>query len=86
MRQVLHAFLVHVGGQTSSSLLQLGQKDNGRKKMRKSEGRKRGRENGRYVRAESEEGVTLIPEWEGKKLHTHTHTHLVLPVSALYLS
>lgn len=36
--------------------------------------------------------MTLIPEWEGKKLHslihTHTrrHTHLVLPVSALYLS
>lgn len=43
--------------------------------------RKRGRENGRYVRAQSEEGVTLIPEWERKsyalkraRAHMHTHT------------
>ncbi len=52
------------------------------RRVKRKIGRCRGTE--RLRQRQSEEGVTLIPEWEGKKVtetctHTHTHTHTLAP-------
>lgn len=67
-------------------MLKLGQQGTARKKRQSRA--KRQKWEGTEKKKESEKGVTLIPEWERKKLNTqtHRHTHLVHPVSSLYLT